>query len=85
MPYASKPNRCDQVRPVCCSFTRFDNLKIDGCSAQHGVAMWSELINKTGTFTEIENCGNGPNPTIPVAEGGCPYYHQYVLLGDVHV
>ena len=55
----------------------FDNLKVDGCSAQRDVAMWSGLINKTGTYTELENCNNGPNPTTPVAGGGCPYYHQY--------
>lgn len=61
----------------------FDNLKVDGCSAQHNVSMFSLLINKTGTFTELENCNNGPNPTTPVAEGGCPFYHQYRTSGDI--
>jgi len=62
----------------------FDNLKIDGCSAQHDIKQWAELINKTGTLAEIENCNNGANPTIPVAEGGCPYYHQYRSSGDIN-
>lgn len=34
----------------------FDNLKIDGCSAQRDVEVWAELINKTGTFSEIGWC-----------------------------
>jgi hypothetical protein len=35
-------------------------------------------------LAEIENCNNGANPTIPVAEGGCPYYHQYRSSGDIN-
>lgn len=62
----------------------FDNLKIDGCSAQHDVAQWSERINATGVFSEIENCGNGPRPTTPVSQGGCPHYHQYRTSGDIN-
>jgi len=62
----------------------FDNLKIDGCSAQRDVGMWADLINKTGTYAEIENCNNGPKPTIPIAAGGCPDYHQYRTSGDIN-
>lgn len=61
----------------------FDNLKIDGCSLQRNVSMWADLMNKTGIMAEIENCNNGPRPTIPVAEGGCPFYHQYRTSGDI--
>ena len=31
----------------------FDNLKIDGCSAQRDVAQWATLINKSGVYSEI--------------------------------
>ena len=61
----------------------FDSLKIDGCSAQHGTAMWADLLNKTGTKVRLENCNNGPKPSKPIAEGGCPYYHQYRTGGDI--
>ena len=61
----------------------FDNLKIDGCSKQHGTHMWATLLNETGVHVELENCNNGPNPTTPVTEGGCPDYHQYRTSGDI--
>lgn len=62
----------------------FDNLKIDGCSDQRDVAMWAELLNKTGTFVELENCHNGPAPSKPIADGGCPDFHQYRTSGDIY-
>merc|ERR1712113_480324 len=61
----------------------FDSVKIDGCSAQHGMETWSTLINKTGTRAVIENCNNDAKPTKPISEGGCPYYHQYRTGGDI--
>ena len=61
----------------------FDSLKIDGCSAQRGTQMWADLLNKTGTRVRLENCNNGPKPAKPIAEGGCPYYHQYRTGGDI--
>ena len=45
--------------------------------------MWAELLNKTGTPVRLENCGNGARPSKPIAEGGCPYYHQYRTGGDI--
>lgn len=62
----------------------FDNLKVDGCSSQHGIDMFADLINKTGKYAVIENCNNGPKPTTPIAEGGCPHYHQYRTSGDIN-
>eukprot|EP00038_Savillea_parva_P008836 m.179517 g.179517 ORF g.179517 m.179517 type:complete len:497 (-) comp14778_c0_seq1:22-1512(-) len=62
----------------------FDNLKIDGCSAQRDVAQWATLINKSGVYSEIENCHNGPNPNASIEDGGCPYYHQYRSSGDIN-
>ena len=32
----------------------------------------------------LEDCGNGPRPTKPIAEGGCPDYHQYRTSGDIN-
>jgi len=61
----------------------FDSLKIDGCSAQRDTRMWAELINKTGTRVRLENCNNGPKPSKPIAEGGCPYYHQFRTGHDI--
>jgi alpha-galactosidase len=63
----------------------FDSLKIDGCSAQHGVDMWAQLINQTGIRARIENCNNGPKPEAgdtPLTER-CPSYHQYRTGGDI--
>ena len=63
----------------------FDSLKIDGCSAQHGVDLWAQLINKTGIRARIENCNNGPKPVAgssPLTER-CPSYHQYRTGGDI--
>ena len=54
------------------------------CSSQHGIDMFADLINKTGKYAVIENCNNGPKPTTPVAEGGCPHYHQYRTSGDIN-
>lgn len=61
----------------------FDNVKIDGCSQQRNISKWAKLINATGRKARIENCNNGPAPTLPLAEGGCPDFHQYRTSGDI--
>ena len=61
----------------------FDSVKIDGCSDQHGMQQWATLINQTGVRARIENCNNDRKPEKPIAEGGCPYYHQYRTGGDI--
>ena len=63
----------------------FDALKVDGCSAQHNVSGWAQQIYAAGNHNmTLEDCGNGPRPTKPIADGGCPDYHQYRTSGDIN-
>lgn len=62
----------------------FDSVKIDGCSSQHNMSLWSQLFNDSGIPILIENChdDNG-QPLQPISEGGCPYYHTYRSSTDI--
>ena len=63
----------------------FDALKVDGCSAQHNVSGWAQQIYAAGNHNmTLEDCGNGPRPSKPIAQGGCPDYHQYRTSGDIN-
>ena len=55
----------------------FDSVKFDGCSAQHNMTLWAELLNKTGRPAIVENCHVTSVPARPVDEGGCPDFHLY--------
>mmetsp|Transcript_15586 Transcript_15586/g.33973 ORF Transcript_15586/g.33973 Transcript_15586/m.33973 type:complete len:416 (-) Transcript_15586:252-1499(-) len=62
----------------------WDGVKIDGCGPSHDTQLWSDLLNKTGRQTLIENCGN--NKTFPYvdAEGvlQCPH-HMWRISTDI--
>ena len=64
----------------------FDSLKLDGCSAQKDIDLWSQLVNKTGIRARIENCHNAgkgpPAGSTPLTER-CPSYHQYRVGRDI--
>ena len=63
----------------------FDALKVDGCSAQHNVSGWAQQIYAAGNHNlTLEDCGNGPRPSKPIVDGGCPDYHQYRTSGDIN-
>lgn len=62
----------------------FDSVKFDGCSAQHNMTLWAQLLNQTGRPAIVENCHVTAVPSRPVNEGGCPDFHLYrcVLLRE---
>jgi alpha-galactosidase len=62
----------------------FDSVKIDGCSSQHNMSLWSQLFNDSGVPILIENChdDNG-QPEKPISEGGCEFYHTYRSSTDI--
>ena len=62
----------------------FDSVKIDGCSNQHNMTLWSNLFNDSGIPIQIDNChdDNG-QPTKPIADGGCEDYHTFRSSTDI--
>ena len=38
----------------------FDSFKLDSCSGQKDIALWSNLLANSGPPVNIENCHNGP-------------------------
>lgn len=61
----------------------FDAVKLDGCANQHNMSLWSSLLNATGKAVLIEDCHDSGQPTAPIAEGGCPFYHTYRSSTDI--
>jgi alpha-galactosidase len=62
----------------------FDNIKIDSCSGQKDIALWSSLLPNV----VIENCHNGPYfPQHSYKPGAPPYcpFHFYRTSVDVEV
>ena len=63
----------------------FDNIKLDSCSGQKDIALWTALLPPS---TGIENCHNGPyfpqHPYKPHAPAWCPF-NFYRTSVDVEV
>jgi alpha-galactosidase len=66
----------------------FDSWKLDSCSGQKDIALWSNLISQTGPPVVVENCHNGPyfpQPSYrPDRPPYCPF-NFYRVSVDVEV
>lgn len=54
----------------------FEGLKLDSCSEFDDIHRWSRLVNSSGPAVLIENCHNGPAPTVldnATGELDCPF------------
>ena len=67
---------------------QWDNIKIDSCSGQKDIALWSSLLAASGKPVTIENCHNGPyfpqHAYKPHAAPWCPF-NFYRTSVDVEV
>jgi alpha-galactosidase len=62
----------------------FDSLKTDGCSAQHNMSLWGDLLYATdkGPGLLLENCGTVSPPAPGTLNTSVPY-HTYRISTDI--